>query len=79
MADSAWTISSRLIAGLILYTAIGWLISLWVGHQAVLMAIGALFGLGLSYFLIFRGLRKDEITLDADAIRRERVRQQYRK
>ncbi|MFM8156162.1 MAG: hypothetical protein ACKOAF_08830 [Actinomycetes bacterium] len=79
MADSAWTISSRLIAGLILYTAIGWLISLWVGHQAVLMAIGALFGLGLSYFLIFRGLRKDEITLDADEIRRERVRQQYRK
>ncbi len=78
MADTAWTITSRLIAGLILYTAIGWLISLWVGHQAVLMAIGALFGLGLSYFLIFKGLRKDEITLDADEIRRERVRQQYR-
>lgn len=78
MADTAWTITSRLIAGLILYTAIGWLISLWVGHQAVLMAIGALFGLGLSYFLIFKGLRKEEITLDADEIRRERVRQQYR-
>ena len=78
MADSAWSISSRLIAGLILYTAIGWVISLWVGHQAVLMAIGALFGLGLSYFLIFRGLRKEDTTLDAEAIRRERVRQQYR-
>ena len=78
MADTAWTITSRLIAGLILYTAIGWLVSLWVGHQAVLMAMGALFGLGLSYFLIFKGLRKEEITLDADEIRRERVRQQYR-
>jgi len=78
MADSAWTISSRLIAGLILYTAIGWLASLWLGHQAVLMAIGAMFGLGLSYFLIFRGLRKDDTTLDAEEIRRERVRQQYR-
>jgi len=78
MADSAWTISSRLIAGLILYTAIGWLVSLWLGHQAVLMAIGAMFGLGLSYFLIFRGLRKDDTQLDADEIRRERVRQQYR-
>jgi hypothetical protein len=42
------------------------------------MAIGALFGLGLSYFLIFRGLRKEDTTLDADEIRRERVRQQYR-
>ena len=78
MADSAWSISSRLIAGLILYTAIGWVLSLWVGHQAVLMAIGALFGLGLSYFLIFRGLGKEDTTLDADEIRRERVRQQYR-
>ena len=78
MADTAWTITSRLIAGLILYTAIGWLLSLWVGHQAVLMAIGALFGLGLSYFLIFKGLRKDDTTLDADEIRKERVRQQYR-
>jgi F0F1-type ATP synthase assembly protein I len=67
-----------LIAGLILYTAIGWVISLWVGHQAVLMAIGALFGLGLSYFLIFRGLGKEDTTLDADEIRRERVRRQYR-
>jgi F0F1-type ATP synthase assembly protein I len=67
-----------LIAGLILYTAIGWVVSLWVGHQAVLMAIGALFGLGLSYFLIFRGLGKDDTTLDADEIRRERVRRQYR-
>ena len=78
MADAAWTITSRLIAGLILYTAIGWLLSLWVGHQAVLMAVGALFGLGLSYFLIFKGLRKDDTTLDADEIRKERVRQQYR-
>ena len=71
-------IASRLISGLIIYTAIGWLVSLWVGHQAVLMAIGALVGLGLSYFLIIRGLRKDEPELDADKIRRERVRQQYR-
>ena len=78
MADSAWSISSRLIAGLILYTAIGWVVSLGVGHQAVLMAIGALFGLGLSYFLIFRGLGKEDTTLDADQIRRERVRRQYR-
>jgi len=78
MADTAWTITSRLIAGLILYTAIGWLLSLWLGHQAVLMAVGALFGLGLSYFLIFKGLRKDDTTLDADEIRKERVRQQYR-
>lgn len=78
MADSAWTIVSRLISGLVLYTALGWLLSLWIGHQAVLMAAGALIGLGLSYFLIIRGLKTDEPELDAESIRRERVRQQYR-
>lgn len=59
MADSAWTITSRLIAGLVLYTAIGWLISRWIGYQEVCMAIGALVGLGLSYFLIFRGFARE--------------------
>ena len=60
MADSAWIISSRLISGLILYSGIGWLLSLWLGHRSLLVAAGALFGLGLSYYLIFSGLARDE-------------------
>ncbi len=59
LADSAWTITSRIAAGLILYTGLGWLLSLWIGHQEVLMAAGALIGLGLSYLLIFGGLAKE--------------------
>jgi len=59
LADSAWTISSRIAAGLILYTGLGWLLSLWIGHQALLMAVGAMFGLALSYILIFGGLAKE--------------------
>lgn len=60
MADSAWVITSRLIAGLLLYTALGWLVSRWIGYQELCMAIGALVGLGLSYFLIFRGLARED-------------------
>jgi F0F1-type ATP synthase assembly protein I len=56
MSNSAWANSSRLIAGLLLYTGLGWLVSQWVGHQALLMAIGALVGLGLSYYLMFVSL-----------------------
>ena len=59
MSDSAWTITSRIIAGLLLYTGVGWLLSLWLGHQQVLMAVGALVGLGLSYTLVFTGLARD--------------------
>ena len=64
MSNSAWATSSRLIAGLILYTGLGWLVSRWVGHQALLMAVGAIIGLGLSYYLMFKSLahetREDE-------------------
>ena len=59
MNDSAWTITSRIISGLLLYTGVGWLLSLWLGHQQVLMAVGALVGLGLSYTLVFTGLARD--------------------
>jgi len=59
MDNVAWTISSRLIAGLVLYTGVGWLLSLWLGHRALLMAIGALVGLGLSYYLIFTSLGRE--------------------
>lgn len=60
MSNSAWANSSRLMTGLLLYTGLGWLVSLWVGHRALLMAIGAMVGLALSYYLIFVSLRHEE-------------------
>jgi ATP synthase protein I len=71
MSNSAWANSSRLMSGLILYTGLGWLVSRWVGHQALLMAIGALVGLALSYYLMFMSLAKeaheDELRQRGDA------------
>lgn len=59
MDNAAWTISSRLIAGIVLYAGLGWLISLWWGNRAILIAVGAFVGLGLSYYLIFTGLARE--------------------
>ena len=71
MSNSAWANSSRLITGLILYTGLGWLVSRWVGHQALLMAIGAMIGLALSYYLMYVSLaheaREDERRQRQDA------------
>jgi ATP synthase protein I len=61
MSNSAWVTSSRLISGLILYTGLGWLVSRWVGHQALLMAVGAMVGLGLSYYLLFKSLAHETL------------------
>lgn len=60
MSNSAWATSSRLITGLLLYTGLGWLVSLWVGHRALLMAVGAIVGLALSYYLVFASLKYEE-------------------
>lgn len=60
MSNSAWANSSRLMTGLLLYTGLGWLVSRWVGHQALLMAIGAMVGLGLSYYLIYLSLKHEK-------------------
>ena len=60
MDNAAWTISSRLIAGIVLYAGSGWLISLWWGNRPALIANGDYVGLGLSYYLIFTGLAREE-------------------
>jgi ATP synthase protein I len=65
MSNSAWANSSRLISGLLLYTGIGWLVSRWLGHQALFMAIGAMVGLGLSYYLLFKSLEAEARADDA--------------
>ena len=66
--NAAWTISSRMIAGIVLYAGLGWLISQWWGNRSVLIAIGAFVGLGLSYYLIFSGLaREDRIAAEQQA------------
>ena len=69
MDNAAWIISSRLIAGLILYTGLGFVFSLWLGHRSLFMAVGALVGLGLSYYLIFTGLSRENKVIVQSAIR----------
>jgi len=58
MADSAWSIFSRLATGLGLYAAVGWLLSLWLGHGPELIAVGALVGLGLAFYLIYKDMSR---------------------
>ena len=48
---AGWTIISYLIAGMIAYGAIGWLVSRAV-HQTAIFPVGMLFGLGVSLGLV---------------------------
>ena len=52
-SDMAWRSVSTLMAGLLLYGGLGWLIGSQIGHQQALTAIGSLVGIGLSMYLTY--------------------------
>ncbi len=43
---------SHLLAGIVLYGGIGWLLSLWLGHRSALIAVGVVVGVVLSTILV---------------------------
>ena len=61
--DTAWIIVSHLTTGILMYAGIGWLLSLWLGHAPLLIAVGALLGMFLSIYLIHRRLEATESPL----------------
>lgn len=52
-APNAVMIVSNLIAGIVLYAGIGWLLGLWLGHQTLFVAGGAIVGVALGLILVF--------------------------
>ncbi len=54
----AWTVLNNLIAGILLYGGLGYLIGLYFDNASVGLAIGAVFGLVASTVLVFYRLRQ---------------------
>jgi F0F1-type ATP synthase assembly protein I len=57
--DTAWTITSKLIAGMVIYGGLGWLLSLWLGHSALFIAGGTLLGLAAAMYLVLSRLNHE--------------------
>ena len=49
-----YTISGYLLAGMVLYGGLGWLIDKWAGTSNVFTPIGVIFGLAAALYLTFR-------------------------
>ena len=60
--DAAWSIFTTMIAGIALYGVIGWVLSWWLGHRALLIAGGALLGLFLSLYLVHKRLGNENVS-----------------
>ena len=50
-SDMAWRSVSTMMAGLLLYGGLGWLIGAKVGHQDVFTAVGSLVGIVLALYV----------------------------
>ncbi len=57
--ETAWMITGRLMAGMLLYGAIGWLLGRWLGHQPLFIAGGILFGMSASLYLVLARLNQE--------------------
>lgn len=51
-ADAAWMVTGHLLAGMLFYGGLGWLLSLWLGHTSAFVAGGMIIGIGLSLYLV---------------------------
>ena len=57
--ETAWMITGRLLAGMLLYGAAGWLLGRWLGHEALFIAGGILFGMAASLYLVLARLNQE--------------------
>jgi len=55
-ADAAWSAVSSLIAGMIIYGGLGWIVGHWLGNEAPFIAVGILIGIALGLYSIFARL-----------------------
>lgn len=54
--DVAWVAVSHLIAGIALYTGLGWLLGRWLGNETIGVAVGVLVGTAFALYLVFARL-----------------------
>jgi ATP synthase protein I len=51
--DVAWSVMATMVAGPLLYGAIGWVVDGLVGTTRVFLALGVLLGLVSSFFIVY--------------------------
>jgi F0F1-type ATP synthase assembly protein I len=58
----AWSIIGTLVAGVLVWGGIGWLVDRWLGTDSVFLVIGLLVGFASSMYLVFVRYGKNQRT-----------------
>lgn len=51
---------SHLMAGIVLYGGLGWLLGQWLGHTSAFVAVGVIVGVFLSMVLVYVRISHDD-------------------
>jgi ATP synthase protein I len=50
--DAAWSITSYLLSGMLVWGGVGWLIDRWTGHDVLFFPIGVIVGIVAALYLV---------------------------
>jgi ATP synthase protein I len=52
-ANQAWSVIGTLLAGIVVWGGVGWLLDRWLGFDGLFLPIGMLLGVGASIYVIY--------------------------
>lgn len=53
MHDAAWSITSYLLSGMLVWGGVGWLVDKWTGHETLFFPIGVVVGIVAALYLVY--------------------------
>lgn len=57
-SNAAWSVVNHMIAGILVYGGLGWMVGLWLGYPQQGLAVGVVCGLAASTYLVVFRLRQ---------------------
>lgn len=52
-SDLAWSMSSKVLAGILVYGGVGWALDRWLGFDAIFLPVGVILGAAIALYLVF--------------------------
>ena len=58
-ANQAWSVIGTLLAGIVVWGGVGWLLDRWLGFDGLFLPIGMLLGVGVAIYVIYLRYGRD--------------------
>ncbi|MGZ4149085.1 MAG: AtpZ/AtpI family protein [Actinomycetota bacterium] len=59
-ANQAWSITSTLLSGIVVWGGVGWLLDRWLGFEGLFLPIGMVLGVGVAIYAVYVRYGRDD-------------------